>query len=110
MELVMRESFCSCGEVEDHVVGRGRTADGKRVDLWSDGGLSWALGYAVRGSARPRTNEQRRLALVAGWLVLGDIELYRADQVSALVRAARWAAARDGLPATMRRRFHGGSR
>jgi hypothetical protein len=86
-------------------IARRSTADGKHVCLWSDGALTWALGYTIKGSAQPRTSAARDQALRAGWLVLGDVCLYDASEVTALIKAARWAAARDGLPGTMRRRF-----
>jgi hypothetical protein len=106
----MTKTTCSCGNHEDHIIARRMTADGKSVLLWSDGSLTWALGHAIRGSAHPRTTEQRNAALRAGRLVLGDVCLYDASEVSALVSAARWAAARDGLPGTMRSRLSAMSR
>lgn len=97
---------CSCGETKAHTIGRRLTADGKSVLLWSDGSLTWALGYAIKGSAFPRTADQRRRALVAGWLVIGEVCLRNADEVSDLVKAARWVAERSGLPGDVRKRFH----
>lgn len=96
---------CTCGNHEDHIIARRMTADGKSVLLWADGSLTWALGHAIRGSAHPRTDAQRAMALRAGRLVLGDVCLYDGNEVSDLVAAARWAAKRDGLPGTMRARF-----
>ena len=87
------------------VIARRSTADGKHVLLWSDGSLTWALGHAIKGSAFPRTREQSERALRAGWLLLGDVELYDSNEIPTLVKAARWAADRDGLPGTMRARF-----
>lgn len=96
---------CSCGTTEDHIVAQRSTADGKHVLLWSSGSLTWALGHAVRGSAAPRTDAGRRAALRAGRLVLGELCIYDAAEVTPLVAAARWAAERDGLPGTMRARL-----
>lgn len=95
---------CSCGNASDHVIATRRTADDKIVKLWSSGWLTWALGNAIKGSAFPRTAEQRTRAMKAGWLVIGEVCLYDADDVSLLVAAARWAADRDGLPGTVRTR------
>jgi hypothetical protein len=89
----------------DTIIARRSTFDGKHVCLWSDGSLTWALGLTIKGSANPRTAEQRELALRTGWLVLGDVEIHNADEVSALVRAARWTAERTGLPGDMRTRL-----
>lgn len=96
---------CSCGNPADHIIARRATADGKHVYLWSDGSLTWALGFSIRGSARPRNAAQRHRALKAGWLVLGEVCLYDANEVTRLVQAARWAADRDNLPGTMRARL-----
>ena len=91
---------------EPTIIARRSTADGKHVCLWSDGLLTWAFGYHIKGAARPRTQAAREQAFTAAWLVLGDVELYDADEIPTLVKAARWAAARDGLPGTMRQRFN----
>jgi len=96
---------CSCGEAKGHIVARRSTADGKHVLLHSDGSLTWPLGYSIKGSAFPRTEAQRTLALRAGWLVLGEVELHDADAVSSLVAAARWVAERSGLPGDVRKRL-----
>jgi hypothetical protein len=96
---------CSCSETKGHVVARRSTADGKHVVLHSDGSLTWSLGYSIKNSPFPRTDAQRELALRAGWLVLGEVELHDADAVSSLVAAARWVAERSGLPGDVRRRL-----
>src|SRR5690606_5589434 len=96
---------CSCGEIKNHIIGRRQTADGKHIYLWSTGELTWVMGFLVRGSARPKSEAQRREALCAGWLVLGDVCLYDQSEIKVLVRAARWAAKRDGMPGTMRARI-----
>lgn len=89
----------------DTIIARRSTFDGKHVCLWSDGTLTWGLGYVIKGSANPRNRAQSEQALAAGWLVLGDVEIYDADEVSTLIAAARWTAKRGGLPGDMRARF-----
>lgn len=101
----MNNATCSCSDTNPHVIARRLTADEKIVCLWDDGSLTWALGHAIKGSANPRTEAQRSQALKAGWLVMGDVCIHDAADVSALVAAARWAADRDGLPGTMRGRL-----
>jgi hypothetical protein len=96
---------CSCGELECHVIARRTTFDGKHVCLWSDGSLTWAFGHAIKGSAFPRTAEQTERALRAGWLVIGEVEIHNADDVSDLVAAARFVAERSGLPGDVRARL-----
>lgn len=96
---------CSCGDAANHVVARRQTADGKRVLLWSDGSLTWGFGEAVTGSARPSTASQAERALCAGWLVMGEVGIYDADELSELVAAARFVAERSRLPGDVRARL-----
>lgn len=98
-------ALCTCGETKPHVVARRPTADGKHVLLWDDGSLTWALGYHIRGGAHPRTLAQIEAARKAGWLVVGEVCLYTAAEVPDLVKAARWVAARSGLPGDVRKRY-----
>lgn len=83
-----------------------KTASGSIIHLWPDGEITWALGLCIEGSPHPRTDAARDLALRAGWLVMGEVELYDDDEVTALIRAARWAAARGLGPGGMRARLH----
>lgn len=106
MSAVIGACTCTCGNVKPHVIARRSTADGKHVCLWDDGQLTWALGYHIRGAMNPRTPEQQVAARKVGRLVLGDVELYAAAEVSELISAARWAAERDGIPGTMRARLY----
>jgi hypothetical protein len=90
---------------KDEIIGRGKTADGKSVQLWSDGTLTWGLGNAIKGSPHARTPAQVEVARRAGWLVLGDVSIYDADEVSRLIAAARKIAARGGSPGDLRAEF-----
>lgn len=87
------------------IIARRDTTDGHRVYLWSDGSLTRALGVSIRGAWFKPSESNRQRALRAGWLVLGDVEIYSDEEVSDLARAARWTVERDGLPGTMRARF-----
>lgn len=101
----MDHDTCSCGESTPHRIARRTLADGTALELWSDGSLCRPLGFVVKGSARPRTARARREALAAGWLVLGECCLVDSGELAELIAAARWAAKRDGLPGTVRRRL-----
>lgn len=90
---------CSCGTNETHEIARRRTADGKTVVLWSDGLITWAMGYMVRGIGAARSAYETRKNLEAGWMAMGDVDLYEAAEVSALVRAARRAVRQTSLQA-----------
>lgn len=98
---------CSCGNETCHVIGKRLTADGVRVELHSDGAVVGRFGFALDGVpvARPRTVEGHTIALRAGWLFLGEVEIHDAAELGALYAACRWTAERDGLPGTVRARL-----
>jgi len=80
-------------------------ADGKRLELWSDGTMCTAFGFIVRGSPRPRTEDGIRAAMDAGWLVMGECEIFDFDDIEELIAAARWTATRNGTTGDVRDRF-----
>jgi hypothetical protein len=96
---------CSCGNPKPHVIARRNTYDDKHVLLWDDGSLTFALGYAIRGAWCKPGPHNRDRALKAGWLTMGEVCLYEADELPDLVHAARWVADRSGLPGDVRSRF-----
>lgn len=96
---------CTCGVATDHLVATRRTADGKSVQLWSDGQVTWGLGYGMRGVGRARYYSVRQRNLQAGWIVIGDVELYDAAEVPALVRAARKGMLQPGATIASARDF-----
>jgi len=98
---------CSCGNTDQHVIARRQTADGYEVNLWENGAITGAMGIGFRSVplSRPKTQEAVDRALTLGHLLMGDVELYDATDLPALHTAAKRAAARDGLPGTMRRLF-----
>lgn len=91
---------CARGTTSPHRVAWRRTSDGAHVELWDDGALTGAGGLALPGVpvARPRTEEARRQALAAGWLVAGELARATEDPAAALYDAAElpglYAAAR----------------
>ena len=88
------------------VIARRKTADGTAVALWNDGTLTWGgIGRVIKGSPNARTPDQVREALRAGWLVVGDVELYDEREVTGLIEAARKVARRGGLPGDVRATF-----
>lgn len=86
---------CTCGHATTHRIAQRSTSDGITVVLYSDGAIAGRF-HALRGvrMAKPRTVEARRLALTVGWMFLGEVELYDADELGALYGACRWAAER----------------
>lgn len=87
------------------IIAKRSTADGKHVLLWNDGTLTWALYNTIKGSPWPRTDAQIREALKAGWLVMGEVELYDAAEVPRLIEVARKIARRGGTPGDLRSAF-----
>jgi len=95
--------MCSCGDPESHVIARRRTAQGTAVWLFDDGALaSWADALPGVPVARPRTPEGRRLTLDAGWLFVGEVEVYDDHELAALYVAAKRIAKRGGTPGDLR--------
>lgn len=88
---------CSCGETTDHVVARRTTIDGKTVLFWSDGLVTFGAGFAIKGIGRARAAYARRYDRRAADLVAGDVELFEASKVGALVQAARRAVRDPGV-------------
>jgi hypothetical protein len=100
---------CSCGTARDHVIAWRRTADGREVLLHSTGAVTGATGAVLSGVpvARPRTAEARARDLAAGWLVVGEVELYAAAEVGMLYDVARKLVTSrpDATPGDLRAAF-----
>lgn len=91
---------------KDEIIARRKTYDDKAIALWSDGSLTWGgIGRTIEGSPNAKTPAAREAALKAGWLVLGEVEVYDAEDVPRLIKAARKVAAKNGLPGDLRREF-----
>lgn len=99
------EIFKTSPKPKSEIIARRKTADDKVVALWNDGSLTWGSWNVIKGSPHARTDAQIREALAAGWLVMGEIELYDADDVPRLIDVARKVAHRGGLPGDVRREF-----
>lgn len=108
----MADLACTCGRTDSHCVAFRQTADGYRVEVWSDGAVTGGLGYALPGVpvARPRTPEARALELSAAWLFAGEIELYDLGEAAMLHRAVRLVAKRGGVPGDVRAEMERGER
>jgi len=99
------ELFKTDAKPKPEIIARRKTSDDKAVSLWNDGSLSWGAWNVIKGSPQARTDAQIRDALKAGWLVMGEVELYDADEVPRLIEVARKVAGRGGLPGDLRREF-----
>jgi hypothetical protein len=90
--------------VRPEVIAKRQTADHVTVKLWSNGAVTTGMNVIIGQSARG----ERQLAscLAAGWLVVGDVELYESSEVRDLLVAARWAAERGLGPGGMRDRLY----
>lgn len=87
------------------VIARRKTADDKAVSLWNDGSLTWGAWNVIKGSPNARTDAQIREALAAGWLVMGEIELYDAEDVPRLIEVTRKVARQGGDSGDVQREF-----
>lgn len=95
----------SADRSKPEIIARRQTSDGKSVLLWNDGTLTWGMYDSIKGSPRARTDSQIREALDAGWLVVGEIALYEADEVPRLIEVARKVARRGGSTSDLRSEF-----
>jgi len=94
----MPNPICSCGDPKPHEIARRTTADGKRVLFWSDGLVTWAMGWRLPGVGAARDAYGRGRDLRAARVVMGLVELLDAAEVPVAVKAARRSVARPGLP------------
>lgn len=83
-----------------------QTADEVTIHLWSDGSITYNLGFYLPGIGASRSPEGQARDLTAGWLVMAEAALYDREELPALIRAARKAVA-AGKPTRveMLRRF-----
>ncbi len=99
---------CSCGETSPHIVARRLTFDGIGIAVLHDGAITGRFGTALEGVpvTRPRTRKATELARRTGALFAGEVEIHNYSDLGVLYQACRWAAARDGLPGSVRTRFY----
>ena len=89
-----------------YAIAKRKTADDRTVVLWSTGAVTGALGFPLAGVpvARPKTADALARELTAGWLMMGEVELYDGDELGTLHEACRHVAARGGTPGDVRAR------
>lgn len=87
---------CSCGATESHIIMRRTSADGVHVCVWDDGAVTGMLGRALDGVplARPKGHDAIERQRIVGNLFASVCELYDANELGDVYRAARWVAAR----------------
>lgn len=99
--------ICSCGCVETHVVWKRTTADNKIVMGWSDGLITFALGFGIKGVSARRSAVECRKDLAASWAVADVVSLHDAAEMSSVIALARKAIRRRAAkPATARGKIH----
>lgn len=85
---------CTCGETEDHIIARRRTADGKLLLAWSCGCVTRGhVGSMIIGRPRflPRDLYASEDYMRALWLFLDEVALYDYAEVKDLMVAAKGA-------------------
>jgi hypothetical protein len=101
-------THCTCGDRDEHIAARRRTADGFDVHLLSGGALVGYMG-ALPGVpvARPRTADALARDLAAGWLVVGVVALYDLGELGMLYDVARKLVTSrpDATPGDLRAAF-----
>lgn len=83
------ETICSCGNPETHKVATRETADGFKVTIWSDGGLTVSyLHHYVRGLGNPRTNYGRTNRKRSVKLLMDSFGLMNLKEISRAIKLA----------------------
>ena len=84
-----RETLCSCGCAEPHVIMYRTTADDARLALWSDGAVTHGRGGTfLRGLGTPRSEYRRRWRAQAVRLVADNVSLFDAAELPHVVKLA----------------------
>lgn len=84
--------MCSCGKKEKHVIATRRTYDGTKVQLWSDGVVTYGLlAFGFKGIGTPRTQKGRETYLRVGWDLMKIVELYPLKEVAGV-----WKQLKEG--------------
>jgi len=101
--------LCSCGSVAAHKIARRQTADGIRLDLWSDGTITSGMGFMLQGLGAARSDYEAERDVEAGWLLFAEVELYDGAEVARLAKCARKAVRQrsDSPREAMLRYFRG---
>lgn len=63
------------------IIKTSKTSDNKTFHVWSDGVVTQALGYFWQGT--------RKLPLPAALIVAGEVCLFEADEIPALLKVAK---------------------
>jgi hypothetical protein len=84
---------CTCGELAPHIVARRTTADGRRVEIYSDGYVLGPAGHYLPGVGRKRVPAEHLVAFAS------EVCLFTVAELGALVvehqRAAKLEAERS---------------
>jgi len=98
--------MCTCGVEKTHKIWRTATADGKDVVGWSDGDVTWAFGYAIRGVGLAHSSATAGADLRASWALRENVGMLDANEVATAFNALR-RVARQPLTAACSWRFSG---
>lgn len=72
-------------------IARRKLSDGKSVQLWPDGQVTFALGYAIRGVGKARERWAQESDVKAGWAFMNDASLFDSKEAPAAIKAIRKA-------------------
>lgn len=79
---------CPCGTLGHHRVARRTTADGRQINIGSDGSMWMPLGLPIRGLGAPRTRYGSHRRADAVRLMMDSLSLFNLAEIPALIRAA----------------------
>lgn len=97
-DKVREKTFgCTCGCTTPHEIARRQTTNGVTIVLWSNGCVSDILGINV-WSQQARSADQHATHMEAGWLLMGEVEMYNSTDVQQLVKHTRHAVRQQRQP------------
>lgn len=81
---------CTCGNPRPHEIARRQLADGRTwIVIWSDGDVTWRMGFAIRGVGTARSPARQRLDAIAARLLADEIGLLEPAEVASGILAVR---------------------
>ena len=76
---------------ETTIIARAKLIDGKSVQLWSDGLVTFAFGFKMRGIGSAQEEWAIKADLAAGWAFMGEAGLFTAAEAPKAIRNIRKA-------------------
>lgn len=86
-------------KMTERPIQKSRTRDGKTLEMWFDGTLTFAFGFKIPGIGKPRSkHHQLRDSRIAHWIIDSAPMYYDAGEIARVFNAARrWLSASGSM-------------